>query len=162
MTQHEDGSGRAAVADVVTSVTFRRTVSAGVQRVWEALTCAAQTPDFLYGFALVSTWEPLAPMTLRPAGCDGEVPGLTGQVLAVRHGESLAYAIDDLSGSATYLTWTLRATAAGCVVRLRVDETDAALGSEEDVEDIWLPVVERLAEVLRPAGRESRESDPAR
>ena len=69
--------------------------------------------------------------------------------------------LDEVSGAATYLTWTLRPTSGGTAVRLRVDETDAYAGCEEDLEDIWLPVLERLVVMLTPAAPASRASCPA-
>ena len=65
----------------------------------------------------------------------------------------LSYVLDDDSGSATYLTWMLRPVADGCVLRLRIDETNCAgsvgsADSAEELEDVWLPVLDRLAAAL--------------
>jgi uncharacterized protein YndB with AHSA1/START domain len=130
--------------------------------VFAALTSCLRTAEFHLGLALTSSWEPLAAIRVRPADSDDEVAGLSGQVLAVQVDRLLSYVLDEVSGAATYLTWTLRPTSGGTVIRLRVDETDAYDGCEEDLEDIWLPVLERLVVMLTPAAPASQASDPAR
>ena len=156
------GSARTgnAVDDVITSVTFRRRLPASPDAVFAALTSCLRTAEFHLGLSLTSSWEPLASVRIRAADCDDYVSGLTGQVLAVEPDSLLSYVLDESSGAATYLTWTLRATSGGTVVRLRVDETDAYPGCEEDLEDIWLPVLERLVVMLTPAEPASRASGP--
>jgi uncharacterized protein YndB with AHSA1/START domain len=151
-----------AVDDVITSATFRRRMPASPDVVFAALTSCLRTAEFHLGLALTSSWEPLSAIRIRAADCDQDVAGLTGQVLAVEPDRQLSYVLDEISGAATYLTWTLRPTSGGTVVRLRVDETDAYAGCEEDLEDIWLPVLERLVVMLTPAAPAPRASDPAR
>jgi hypothetical protein len=46
-----------------------------------------------------------------------------------------------------YLTWLLRPAPDGCVVRLEVDEPDTA-DSSQDAEDVWLPVLATLQQLL--------------
>jgi uncharacterized protein YndB with AHSA1/START domain len=151
-----------AVDDVITSVTFRRRLPASPEAVFAALTSCHRTGEFHLGLSLTSSWEPMAAIRVRPADADDEVAGLTGQVLAVEPDRLVSYVLDEVSGAATYLTWTLRPTAGGTTVRLRVDETDAYYGCEDDLEDIWLPAMERLVVMLTPSAPASRASDPAR
>lgn len=42
-----------------------------------------------------------------------------------------------------YLTWLIRPTRAGCMIRLHIDVIDAA-DSAEDAEDTWLPILAAL------------------
>jgi uncharacterized protein YndB with AHSA1/START domain len=151
-----------AVDDVITSVTFRRRMPASPDVVFAALTSCHRTGEFHLGLSLTSSWEPLSVIQIRPADSDEDVAGLTGQVLAVEPDQLVSYVLDEVSGAATYLTWTLRPTAGGTIVRLRVDETDAYAGCEDDLEDVWLPVLERLVVMLTPAAPASRASGPAR
>jgi hypothetical protein len=46
-----------------------------------------------------------------------------------------------------YLTWQVRSCTAGCVIRLQVDEIDAA-DSEDEAEGVWLPVLAALQGLL--------------
>jgi uncharacterized protein YndB with AHSA1/START domain len=121
-----------AVADPVRSTT------------WGLLTCAARSPRYLHGLAVEATWEPGAVVRLTSPHCD-----LTGQVLHVEPERRLSLTVEDESGSCTFLTWTLRPSGAGTVVRLQVEECDGASTSEDDLEDVWLPALERLAALLR-------------
>ena len=161
-TSRDSGRTGNAVDDVITSVTLRRRLPATPEAVFAALTSCLRTAEFHLGLALTSSWEPMSAIRVRATDCDEDVAGLTGQVLAVESDRLLSYVLDEVSGAATYLSWTLRPTSGGTVVRLRVDETDAYDGCEEDLEDIWLPVLERLVVMLTPAAPASRESDPAR
>jgi uncharacterized protein YndB with AHSA1/START domain len=161
-TSREGARTGNAVEDVITSATFRRRMPASPDVVFAALTSCLRTAEFHLGLAMTSSWEPLSAIRVRPADSDDEVAGLSGQVLAVEADRLLSYVLDEVSGAATYLTWTLRPTSGGTVIRLRVDETDAYDGCEEDLEDIWLPVLERLVVMLTPAAPASQASDPAR
>lgn len=135
-----------AVSDPMTGVTFRLATPACPEAVWAALTCAATTPRWLHGIALTSSWTPGDPVV----GAVGEAWGVAGTVLFAAPPERLTYSFEDPSGGVTYVEWQVRATAAGSVVRLRVEEPGA---SEDEIEDTWLPVVDALAGVLAaPAG----------
>jgi hypothetical protein len=57
--------------------------------------------------------------------------------------------VEDLSGACTYLTWQMREGDDGTVVRLDVAESDVGIGSELEMEDVWLPVLQRLGDLLR-------------
>jgi hypothetical protein len=75
---------------------------------------------------------------------------LTGRVLHARRHERLSY----LLGSGpddppVYLTWLLRPTPGGCTIRLEIDEPDGA-SSAEGAEDIWLPVLAALQDLVNP------------
>ena len=130
------------VADPVRSATFRLLTCAAPETVWSALTCPTQSPAYLYGLAVRTTWEPGAPVQLT---ADAR-PALAGEVLRVEPARRLSLTVEDDSGGCTYLTWTLRACDGGSVVRLQVEECD---GAEDELEDVWLPVLDRLGALLR-------------
>jgi uncharacterized protein YndB with AHSA1/START domain len=114
-------------------------------QVWSALTDAARTPRWMCGLALESAWVPGSRLVLR----HGDVPAATGDVVAVEPGERLSYAIHGGLGPATYLTWTVRASGAGSIVRLAVDDAQAGTGADgREAEDTWLPVLADLHAVL--------------
>ena len=48
-----------------------------------------------------------------------------------------------------YLTWLIRPGPGGCTIRLQIDEIDTA-DSLQDAEDIWLPVLEALQQLVNP------------
>jgi uncharacterized protein YndB with AHSA1/START domain len=138
----------ATIDDPVTSTTFHLLTDACPERVWSALTCPRQTTRYFHGMSLRSSWQPDAEVDFRLPG----QPTPTGQVLCVRIRERLGYTVEDLaSGTATYVVWTIRPVATGCVVRLDVHDalatTDRKLTNEE-LEDAWLPVIEGLRTVL--------------
>jgi uncharacterized protein YndB with AHSA1/START domain len=129
--------------DPVASDTFHLLTPACAARVWSALTCPETAARYLHGLRLDSSWEPHAPLSFGLPG----LPRSQGQVLCVRGPELLSYVLADGSGTATYLTWSIRPVSTGCVVRLHVHETHAT-GSDTDLEEAWLPVVEALRLVL--------------
>jgi uncharacterized protein YndB with AHSA1/START domain len=132
--------------DPVLSQTFRLLTCAEPERVWAALLCPERSPRYLHGLSVRTSWVPGAPVELELAGG----PTLHGQVLRVDPPHLLSLTVEDVaSGSCTYLTWTLRPSGGRTVVRLRVEEAHAASTSEEELEDVWLPVLERLGELLR-------------
>jgi uncharacterized protein YndB with AHSA1/START domain len=137
--------------DVLRSATFRLLTSAPPEVVWGCLLCPTRTPRYLHGLAVTACWEAGQQVALTAGGC-----ALTGEVLHVRPLERLSLTVEDASGSCTYLTWTLRRhESGGTVVRLQVEECDSASTSEDDLEDAWLPVLDRLGTLLReetPAG----------
>ena len=49
-----------------------------------------------------------------------------------------------------YLTCLIRPTAAGCTIRLEVDEVDLA-GSTEEAQVVWLPVQAALKRLAEPS-----------
>ncbi|MDT7553297.1 MAG: hypothetical protein QOI16_1833 [Pseudonocardiales bacterium] len=114
------------------------------ERVWAALTDAEATSGYLYGLAAHSTWEPGAPISLDYGGR----VRFTGRVLCVHPKERLSYVVQaDEGAPPVYLTWLIRPTAAGCTIRLEVDEVDLA-DSAEGAEDVWLPVLAALQKQL--------------
>ncbi|MCA1711543.1 MAG: hypothetical protein LC789_07880 [Actinobacteria bacterium] len=131
-------------ADPVRTMTFHLRTPACSDTVWRALTCSERSPRYL-GLALRTSWQPGAGVVLScPAG-----GSLTGEVLHVEPGVRLSLVLEEM----TYLTWTIRGCGESTVVRLQVDEPGS---TETELEDVWLPVLERLAELLRaeasPAG----------
>ena len=113
-------------------------------RVWSALTDSEQTPTYLYGLTLVSSWTDQA--TLHAAHPLGHA--LRGQVLCCRPGQRLSYVLQsETDDPPVYLTWLITPDADGCTVRLEVDEP----GGNDDGDDTWDTVVARLAELLTPA-----------
>jgi uncharacterized protein YndB with AHSA1/START domain len=132
-------------ADPLRSTTFHLRTDATTDAVWRALTCPQRSPQYLHGLAVHTSWQPGDRVELRPVAG----PPLAGQVLHAEPGVRLSLVLED----ATYLTWTLRTCGDGTVVRLQVDEAGS---TEDELEDVWLPVLDRLGELLRtettPAG----------
>ena len=61
----------------------------------------------------------------------------------------LSYTLDDPPGSpSVYVTWELRRTSHGTIIRLNVDERWPLTGSTEDLESSWLPVLSGLVKHL--------------
>ena len=138
------------VQDPVRTATFRLLSCAQPAAVWGALLCPSRTPRYLHGLAVRTTCDPGAQIELTSPACT-----LTGQVLHVQPLERLSLTVEDGSGCCTYLTWTLRGCEAGTVVRLDVAEADGGSTTEAELEEVWLPVLERLGALLReetPAG----------
>lgn len=131
-----------AIADPVGSAVFRVATPACPTSVWAALTCAATTPRWLYGMSLSSRWTAGSPLLgwLSP-----EAPAVSGTVLFADAPERLTYSLDDPSGGVTFVAWQVREAAGGSVVRLTVEEPGA---TEDELEDVWLPVLAALGEVL--------------
>ena len=124
--------------------------------IWAALTAPDQTAAFLHGLAAHSTWVPGAPIAFRY----GNGVALTGRVLHARRNERLSYLLQSgPDDPPVYLTWLLRPTPGGCTIRLEIDEPDGA-GAAEDAEDVWLPVLAALQDLVNP-GWPARRGDPA-
>ena len=139
-----------ADGDVTRAATFRLLTSAAPEVVWACLLCPTRSPRYLHGLTVSTCWQPGAQIALTSAGCT-----LMGEVLHVRAPERLSLTVEDGSGPCTYLTWTLRPHDGGTVVRLEVEESDRASTTEDELEDVWLPVLDRLGALLReeaPAG----------
>jgi uncharacterized protein YndB with AHSA1/START domain len=131
-------------ADPVSTRTFRLLTPACPERVWSSLTCPRQSPRFLHGLSVYAEWAPGARILLQAPGC----PPLQGSVLHVDPPQLLSYTLEDTgSGTCTYLTWSLRATERGTVVRLQVEEAGAGTAAGE-LDEVWLPVLDRLAGLL--------------
>jgi uncharacterized protein YndB with AHSA1/START domain len=135
--------------DPVLTSTFRLLTAACPDRVWGVLTCPEAAPRYLHGLSPKTCWSNGAPVEWQTAG----VAPIPGQVLHVDPPYRLSITVEDDSGVSTYLTWTLRAADAGTVVTLRVDEADPRGGSETDLEDVWLPVLDRLGALLQEEQR---------
>jgi uncharacterized protein YndB with AHSA1/START domain len=130
--------------EVIRSATFRLLTCAPVEVVWGCLICPTRSPRYLHGLAVHTSCQPGAAVTLTADGC-----ALSGEVLHAKAPERLSLTIEDDCGACTYLTWTLRPHADGTVVRLLVEECDDGGTSEDDLEDAWLPVLDRLGALLR-------------
>jgi uncharacterized protein YndB with AHSA1/START domain len=77
---------------------------------------------------------------------------LTGEVLTAERPRRLSYTLDDPPGSpSVYVTWELRGTGDGTIIRLSVDEPWPLTSSTEDLESAWLPVLSSLVKHLEPA-----------
>ncbi len=133
----------AVLDDVVASQTFRLLTPAPAEAVWSALTCPQRTTRYLH-MSLRSSWRPGAPVQFVA----GDRQVSSGQVLCLLPPNQLSYSIEDDSGATAYVTWLVRPVEAGCVVRLQVSETDCRGTTEDELEDVWLPVVEALRVVL--------------
>jgi uncharacterized protein YndB with AHSA1/START domain len=132
--------------DPVLSHTFRLLTCAQPEQVWGSLLCPERSPRYLHGLSVRTSWEPGAPVHLELTG----FPALQGQVLRIEPSHLLSLTVEDAgSGSCTYLTWTLRRSDERTVVRLLVEEAPASGTSEDELEDVWLPVLDRLGELLR-------------
>lgn len=132
--------------DPVTTQSFRLLTPAARPEVWACLTCPVRSPRFLHGLALTACWTPGSPVVLQAPGW----PPLGGQVLHVEPGRRLSLTVEDRdSGTCTYLTWGLRDTGTGTVIRLDIDECADRMATADDLEDIWLPVLARLGQVLQ-------------
>jgi uncharacterized protein YndB with AHSA1/START domain len=113
-------------------------------RAWAALTDSTQTPTYLYGLALHSTWVPDAPIDIRHE----DRPTLTGRTLCSRPHERLSYVLQAGPDDPTvYLTWLIRPSPGGCTIRLQLDEIDCA-DDADDADDTWLPVLAALQRLL--------------
>jgi uncharacterized protein YndB with AHSA1/START domain len=112
-------------------------------RIWTALTDPAETPDYLYGLALRSTWTANGPIDVQHSGD----PALIGRVLCSHPNERLSYLLQaSAADPPIYLTWLIRAGRDGCTIYLEIDCAE----SEADSEDTWLPVLARLQKLLDP------------
>ena len=129
-------------ADPVLSTTFRLLTRACPDRVWGLLTCPESTPSYLHGLSPRTCWTAGAPVEWQGAGAV-----IPGQVLHADPPFRLSVTVEDGSGTCTYLTWRVRACDDGTVVRLDVAEADES-GCESDLEEVWLPVLQRLGELL--------------
>lgn len=130
-------------SDPVQTATFRLRTEASAERVWSVLTCPETAPAYLHGLSPRTCWSNGAPVQWQ---APGGVPAIPGQVLHADPPYRLSLTVEDGSGTCTYLTWSVRDGDDGTVVRLDVEERDS---SESELEDVWLPVLDRLAEVLR-------------
>jgi uncharacterized protein YndB with AHSA1/START domain len=139
-------------SDPVQTATFRMRTGATPDQVWAVLTCPRTAPSYLHGLTPRTCWRPGAPVQWQAPGL-GAIPG---QVLHADPPYRLSLTVEDGSGTCTYLTWSVRGGEDATVVRLDVEERDSC---ESELEDVWLPVLERLTEVLRePLGRGSSKA----
>jgi uncharacterized protein YndB with AHSA1/START domain len=129
-------------ADPVPSRTFRLLTPAPPDRVWRTLTCPSESARYLHGLSVRAIWQPGERVILRAPGC----PPLEGTVLHVDAPQLLTYTVED-AGTCTYLTWSLRGTDRGTVVRLQVEEA-AGTPSAAELDEVWLPVLDRLSGLL--------------
>jgi uncharacterized protein YndB with AHSA1/START domain len=126
--------------------TFHLLTGAPPEQIWAALTCPTLSPRFLHGLSAQGCWQAGGALLFTsPHGL-----ALTGQVLFSEPPYKLSWTIEDeASGTCTYLTWDLRTTRDGTVVRLRVDEDHAGPADDEELEDAWLPALAALEAVLQ-------------
>ena len=129
--------------------TFRLLTAAEPQRVWGVLTCPQTAPAFLHGLSPQTCWTTGAPVEWQGS----PVGAIPGQVLYADPPYRLSITVEDGSGGCTYLTWQVRSCDEGTVIRLDVEEPTCGAGNEAELEEIWLPVVQRLGALLRePVG----------
>ncbi|WP_028049033.1 SRPBCC domain-containing protein [Cellulomonas sp. URHD0024] len=129
--------------DELVSRAYECRTRATAGRVWSALIDPEQTPTYLYGLALVSSWADQAAVhAAHPLG-----HALKGQVLCCRLEQRLSYVLQGAADDPpVYLTWLITPDSDGCTVRLEVDELEGA----DDADDAWQPVLTRLVELLGP------------
>jgi uncharacterized protein YndB with AHSA1/START domain len=126
--------------------TFAAHVRACPGLVWAALTDADKTAAHLHGLAAHSTWIAEAPISFRL----GDRTELTGRVPHAQCPERLSYVLQSgPDDPPTYLTWLIRPAPGGCTIHLEIGEVDNA-DSREDAEDVWLPVLAALQQLVNP------------
>ena len=126
---------------------FHAIISANPECAWDALTATGVPLDYLHGMTADTDWQPGARVTLALTG----QWRLTGEVLAAEWPRRLSYTLNDPPGSpSVYVTWELRRTGDGTIIRLNVDEPWSLAGSSEDFESAWLPVLSSLVKHLEP------------
>ena len=124
---------------------FHAITNAEPQSVWNALTATGVPLDYLHGMTVESDWRPGGRVTMTYTG----QWRLDGEVLAAEQPHRLSYTLDDPPGApAVYVTWELRRTSDGTIIRLNVDEPWPLAGSSEDLESAWLPVLSSLVKHL--------------
>jgi uncharacterized protein YndB with AHSA1/START domain len=146
MSAHDAVPGLSPHGVTFAAHTFAAWTRAGPEAIWTALTDPDQTAAFLYGLAADSTWVPGSPLRF----CCGGVVQVGGRVLCIQRHERLSYVLQSQPDDPpVYLTWLIRPGPGGCTIRLQIDEIDAA-DSRDDAEDIWLPVLATLQDLLDP------------
>jgi len=156
MGAHDAEPGLSTRGVTFAAHTFAAWTRADPAVVWTALTEPDQTAAFLYGLAADSTWIPGAPLCFR---CDGDIQ-VSGRVLCVQRPERLSYVLQSTPDDPpVYLTWLIRPGPGGCTIRLQVDEFDPA-DSRDDAEDIWLPVLAALQNLVDPGSLAQRADQP--
>ena len=134
---------------------FHAITSANPECVWDALTATGLPLDYLHGMTVDTDWQPGARVTMALS----DQWRLSGEVLAAERPDRLSYTLDDPPGSPpVYVTWELRRTDDGTIIRLDVDEPGPPVGSTEDLESAWLPVLSGLVKHLEqgPASPSTR------
>ena len=134
---------------------FHAITSANPECVWDALTATGLPLDYLHGMTVDTDWQPGARVTMALS----DQWRLSGEVLAAERPDRLSYTLDDPPGSPpVYVTWELRRTDDGTIIRLNVDESGPPVGSTEDLESAWLPVLSGLVKHLEqgPASPSTR------
>ena len=128
-----------------TSHRFSFHTGATPDEVWSVLTCPVTSRRYLHDLSLVSEWQQGSLVELR--GADGH--SATGEVVAAVRPHRLSFALEQGTAPCRIIGWDIRAHPDGTVVRLTVDDVDG--DSEEEVEDVWLPILTALQSVLDPA-----------
>jgi uncharacterized protein YndB with AHSA1/START domain len=127
---------------ITSSHRFSFLTEAPPDQVWAALTCAEASTKYLHGMSLVSTWDPGSPVDLRvPTG-----HSISGEVIRVDPPRALSFALEQGTAPCRIIGWELRVHPDGTVVRLSIDDVDG--DCENEVEDMWLPVVSALQGLL--------------
>jgi uncharacterized protein YndB with AHSA1/START domain len=124
---------------------FHAITGAKPECVWATLTATGSPLVYLHGMTVDTDWQPGARVTMALT----DQWRLTGEVLAAERPHRLSYTLDDPPGSpSVYVTWELRRTGDGTIIRLNVDEPWPLTGSSEDLESAWLPVLSGLVKHL--------------
>jgi uncharacterized protein YndB with AHSA1/START domain len=124
---------------------FHAITTAEPECVWNTLTATGFPLDYLHGITVDTDWQSGAKVTMALT----DQWRLTGEILAAERPHRLSYTLDDPPGSpSVYVTWELRRTGDGTIIRLNVDEPWPLTGSSEDLESAWLPVLSGLVKHL--------------
>jgi uncharacterized protein YndB with AHSA1/START domain len=130
--------------DPVLTQRFRLLSPAAPERDWAVLTSPDAAPSYLHGLTPRTCWSNGAPVEWETA-----VGAIPGQVLHADPPYRLSVTVEDCSGASVYLTWQVRAADDGTVIRLDVEESPAGTSTDTELEDVWLPVLARLGDLLR-------------
>ncbi len=130
------------MSDPISSRTFHLLSVGTPGQIWDALTSSELSPRFLHGLTVRGIWSTGGALELT---CSHGIT-LHGRVLFSQRPDKLSWTIED--GGCTYLTWELRESPAGTVVRLTVEEPDSCASDDQEFEDAWLPALRALEAVL--------------
>jgi uncharacterized protein YndB with AHSA1/START domain len=117
------------------------------ERLWEAITSPAQTPQYFYGLAVQSDWKPGSPIEhLFP---DGKSQ-IEGTVLEVDAPRKLVhtFATTGVADPPTRVTWEVQPMGAVTLLTLAHEDFDGETETYRSVARGWNPVISGLKTLL--------------